>query len=171
MSFKKKLLLNIGISLGIILILGVALFFLSSEIKNNAKEIQEVKEKMVLRSQTTKSIALLRRESEQVEPYLAKLDNILITKDKLVNFSQDLNAIAKQNKINFKISLGKEIPKTESKLGEINITMTINGTLDNLIKFLKDLENIQYFVKLNKLDFTKKGNGFEGILNGVIFYF
>ncbi|MEE8131834.1 MAG: type 4a pilus biogenesis protein PilO [Candidatus Paceibacterota bacterium] len=171
MSFKKKLLLNIGISLGIILILGAALFFLNSKIKDEVKQIQKVKEKLTLRSQTTEFIALLRRESEQVEPYLDDLDNMIITKDKLVNLSQDLSTIAMQNQVNLKLSIGKETPKTESELGEINITITIDGAFDNLIKFLKDLENSRYFVKLNKLDFTKKGNDFKGILNGVIFYF
>ncbi|HDH07564.1 MAG TPA: hypothetical protein ENG89_00905 [Candidatus Moranbacteria bacterium] len=171
MTFRKKILLNIGISFGIVVLLGVALFFLSSIVEDKAEQIRKAKEELSFRSQVSESIALLRNESGQVEPYLDDLENILITKDNLVNFSQDLKTIAQQNQISLNLSFGTETPKTKNELGKINFTITIDGDFDNLIKFLKDLENSKYFVKLDKLDLTKKGGGLKIILKGVIFYF
>ncbi|MEK7555539.1 MAG: type 4a pilus biogenesis protein PilO [Patescibacteria group bacterium] len=171
MSFKKKIILNIGVSLGIVLLLGAALFFLNSEIQNKVKQITEAKKGLNFRSQLSESITLLRNESEQVEPYLNDLENILITKDKLVNFSQDIKTIGQQNQINLNFSFGAETPKTKDEPGKIGLIITADGNLNNLISFLRGLENSKYFVKLNKLDLTKQGDKFKGILNGEIFYF
>lgn len=171
MSFKKKIILNIGVSLGIALLLGTALFLLNSEIQNKTKQITEAKKELNFRSQISESISLLRNESEQAEPYSDDLENMLITKDKLVNFSSDIKTIGKQNQVNLSFSFGAETPKTKDEPGKIGLIITADGALDNLIKFLKDLENSEYSVKLNKLDLTKQGAQFKGILNGEISYF
>lgn len=172
MNFKKKIILNIGISLGIISILGVILFFLNSNIQEKTRQIQETRLELNLRSQITKTLDSLRRESEQAKLYSAELENILITKDKLVNFSQGLRIIAQQNQIDLKLIFGAETPKIKTGLGEINVTITIDGSFDNLIKFFQGLENSRYSVKLDKLDLTRKDDGdFKATLSGVVFYF
>lgn len=172
MTFKKKIILNIGISLGIILLLGAVLFFLKSNIQEKTRQIQEARRELNLRSQITETLDFLRRESEQARLYSTNLKNMFITKDKLVNFSQDLNILAQQNQIDLKLSFGVETPKTETGLGEINISITTDGSFENLIKFFQGLENSQYSVKLDKLDLTRKDDGnFKATLSGTVFYF
>ncbi len=171
MTFKKKLLFNIGISFGIFIILGIILFLLSSEIRNKAEQIQETKKEAALRSQITKSISLLRHESKLVKKNLNELDYMLITKYDLLNFSYNLNNIAEQSQVGIRVSLGKEISKADDELGKVNITIIINGALENLVKFFNGLENSQYIIKLNNVDLTKRGDNFKGTLNGVVFYY
>ncbi len=172
MSLKKKLLFNISVILGIVILLGTALLFLSSKIQDKAEQISDAKKELNIRSKTVESIALFRRKSEQVQPYLRELQNMLITKDDLINIPKDLKSIAQQNQVNLQITFGVDTPRTETEPGEINIAITTEGSFDNLIKFLKDLENSRYFVKLNKVDLTARGDdNFRAVLSGAVFYF
>ncbi|MEK7193899.1 MAG: hypothetical protein AAB651_00910 [Patescibacteria group bacterium] len=170
-SFKKRLLLTIGvIPLGI-LILGAGLYFLGMDIKGNVKRVRNARQELLFRSKIGEKISVLKNQAEQAKLYSADLENILISRDQLANFSRDVNAIAKQNQIDLTSSFSGETPASADGLGSIGLTMTAAGSLENIINFLKAFNESRYSIKLNFLDFVSQGEKFKALFNGQIFFF
>ncbi len=171
MGFKKRLIIIIGVPLGIILILIVSLFFLGSDISSRANQIKQLRENLTLRLQSTESLVSLRQDFKQAQEYSPALNNLLPTRDELVGFIHDLTMIAKQNELDFSSSLGQESPQTDKGLGQISFTITSQGKFDNFVNFLKTLENSRYFIKLNTLDVTRQDDNFKALMTGQVFSF
>lgn len=158
-----------GIPLTICLILVVGLFLLGSDISKQAEKIKQLRETLSAHLQATDSLALLRQDFQQVQPYLPAIQNALPTQDQLVVFSRDLSAIARQNQIDLNSSLGQETSRTSNGLGQLSFTMIGQGSFDNLINFLKAVKSSHYFIKFTGVDFTRQNNVFKASLNGEIF--
>ena len=169
MSFKKRLLIFIGIPSGVCLILAIALFFLGSGIVRHTDQIKKLRSDLDFRLQATESLALLRQDFAQAQTYLPNLESVLPNRNQLVGFSRDLGIIAKQNQIDLNSSLGGETPSGTKGLEEINFTMTGQGSFDNFINFLKSVRNSRYLIKFQGLDFTRQGGNFKALLTGQIF--
>jgi len=169
MNFKKRLLITIGIPLAICLILALALFFIGSNITNQTAQIEKLKGDLFNRQQLAQSLANLKQGTEQVQPYIAELENILPSQDQLLGFSRDIGIIAKQNKLNLNTTLGQQISQNGDGLRQTDFTSTAQGTFDNFINFLKSLENGRYFIKLNTLDLTGQDGDFKMLMNGQVF--
>lgn len=171
MNFKKRLLINIGIPLGICLLLITAVFFLGSDITNQTNKIEQLRGSLRYYIETTESLALLRRDSEKAKHYLPELESILPTRDQLVAFSGDLGIIAGQSKVEINSSLGQESPGSEKNLGSIDFTVSGQGEFDNLLNFLTLLKNSRYSVKIKTLDFGRQEGNFKALLTGQVFSF
>jgi len=168
-NFKKRLLITIGIPLAVCLILVLALFFIGSNITKQAAQIEKLKGDLFNRQQLTQSLASLKQGSEQVQPYLTELENILPSQDQLLGFSRDIGIIAKQNKLNLNTTVGQEISESGDGLRQTDFTSTGQGTFDNFINFLKGLENSRYFIKLNTFDLTGQDGDFKMSMKGQVF--
>lgn len=171
MEFKKHLIVVIFIPLGIILILSASLIFLGSDIASRANQINQLRRDLNFRLQATESLSGLRQDTEQVKSYLPVLEVFLPTRDQLISFLSDLNIIAKQSLVEISSSLGEENPKQDTGPGSVNFTITIQGIFDNLINFLKTLENGRYFTKIISLDSINQGDNFKTTLIGHVFSF
>ncbi|MEK7162720.1 MAG: hypothetical protein AAB696_00275 [Patescibacteria group bacterium] len=171
MNFKKRLLINIGIPLGIYLILVAVLIFIGSDISKQAIQIKKLSGDLRYYIETTESIALLQRDAEKVKHYTPELESILPARDQLVAFPGDLNMIAKQNKLDISASLGQEGLRSASELGKIDFIVSGQGEFDNFLNFLKLLKNSRYFIKIKALDIGRQGGDFKISLSGQVFSF
>ena len=109
-----------------------------------------------------------------VIPYILGIENILPSRDELVNFSRDLSAAAGQNSVSFTSKFSGEnlIGKISADdLKWIGVDFTLGGGFDNIVNFLKTVENSRYSIKLNALDLSRRDNDYRGLLNGKVFYF
>ena len=143
--FQRQLTMIIGVMLAVILIIGVCLWLIAKDIKGNAERAENLRKELSSRFKITESSALLRRQSEQARAYLTALDSIVINRDRLVNFSHDINSMAKQNRLDLSSSFSGESYSTDKKFGKIGLSITAAGPLNNFIQFLKNVENSRYF--------------------------
>ncbi|MEK7496259.1 MAG: hypothetical protein AAB616_02230 [Patescibacteria group bacterium] len=171
MNFKKRLLINIGIPLGICSLLIAAVVFLGSDITNQINKIEQLQGNLRYYIEMTESLALLRQDSEKAKHYLPELESVLPTRDQLVAFSGDLGIIARQSKVEISSSLGQESPGSEKNLGSIDFTVAGQGEFDNLLNFLTLLKNSRYFIKIKTLDFGRQDGNFKASLTGQVFSF
>jgi Tfp pilus assembly protein PilO len=171
MNFKKHLTISIGIFLGAAFILMISLFFLNFDIKNRANRIKTLRQELNTYLQSIANLASLRQDFSKAQSYFASLDMILPTRDRLVNFPKDINLIARQNKIDLSLNFGQETLKTANEPGKTGFTISAQGTLDNLLNFLKNLENSLYLTNLTMLDFTREGDKFKALITGQVFSF
>ncbi len=163
--------LTIGLSLGISLFLIAILFFIGSDITKRIDQIKQIRADLLFRQQLTESLALLHKDSQEAQNYSSELENILPTRDQLLNFPHDLSTIARQNKIELNSSLGQETSGAVEGLKKVGFTMATQGSFDNFINFLKSLETGRYFIDLGSIDFSRQNNNFKAFMNGGVFYF
>lgn len=166
---KKQLVLTIGLGILIIFILGAFLFFLKNDISKKTEKIKEIKQEIILRSKIINSLSIMRGDINLIQPYISGIDNFLFTKDQLINFSKELDSMAAQEKINIASNFSEGSGAGELKW--IGLTSAAEGNFNNLVNFLKLIENSRYSVKLDNIDLSEKDNIFKTIFNGKVFYF
>lgn len=171
MEFRKRLLMIIGIPLGIALILVIILLVLGSDITKRVNQIKQLRGELNSRLRLTESLVLLRKDSEQAQIYTPALENILVNRDQLVILPRDLSNLGKENNIGLSASLGQERPQAADGLRSVDVSMNAQGDFDDLINFLKALENSRYSIKLTRLDFTRQEAIFKALLDGQVFSF
>lgn len=169
--FKRQLILNVSITAGIAIVLGILIFFLSSDISQKTKEISALQTNLELKLQAVGSLVILRQDYSKAQQYIPTLDTILPTRDQLVSFPRDMINEAKKINVNLNVNLGEETLKTETQLGSIVFMMTGQGKYDGFVNLFKNAETGRYSVKFDTLDFTRQGEDFRALLKGKVFSF
>lgn len=168
---KRQLTILIGIGATMILILAVALFLIGLDINKRVRQINELRNNINSRFLTTENLSVLRFDMAKFQPYISLLDLFSPNKDQLINLSREFNTIAFQNKVNLSSSFTGESPVSKTDLNWIGLNMNINGNFNDIINFMKAVENSRYSIKFNSLDISQKDNQFKSQLNGKVFYF
>ena len=168
---KRQLTILIGTGAAMILILAVALFLVGLDINKRVREINGLRGNMNSRFLTTENLSVLRFDMAKAQPYIPLLDSFLPNKDQLINLSREFNTAAFQNKVNFSSSFAGESPVSKTDLNWIGLNMNVDGNIDNIISFIKTMENSRYSIKLGSLDIGQKDNQYKSQLNGKVFYF
>lgn len=172
MNFRKRLMIAIALTLGLILVLGATIFFLGTDIQKRAEKISLMRADLSFRTKAIESLAELRSDFDKSKPYEMQLKNMLPTRDQLVNFSRDFNVIANQNKINLNLSFqgGGQAASETATLQKTDFLITTQGSFSNLLNFLKATGKSRYFIKTNSLDLTAQGgDNFNITINGHVF--
>ena len=162
----------IKIAFWLILFLAMAggLVYLRLDIIDKVNSAENIRKEMNSYSRIAEESNLLRSDIDKIKPYLFELNNAVQTKDQLINFNKDIKIIANQNQVSVVSNFSDEKESVKSGLKEISVAINANGGLENLINFLKALENSNYSVKLNTLDFSQLDKEYKATFNGVIFY-
>lgn len=168
MDFKKRLLILIGVPSAISLFLIIGIFYLTSDISKLSDQIYKLRKDINFGLQAADSLPVLRQDYEQTKIYLSEIGSILPNKNELLGFSKDLNTMAKQNQINLNLNIGQESPRNAKKPVEIDLSVAGQGTFENLLSFLKTVENSRYFIKFNNFDFQQDGQKSSLNLSGKI---
>ncbi len=165
------MILTAGLGILAILILAGGLVFVGIDISKKSEQIKEVRNEISLRSKIINSLSTMRGEINKVQPYVFGIENLLPTKDQLINFSKELDIAAGQNKISLTSSFSGEDAKSSGDLKSLGLTASAEGELNGLIAFLRSVENSQYVVKLENVDISERDKKFKMLFNGKVFYF
>lgn len=171
-TFKKQLLTQLGLFFGVSILVIVATQIAAGNLAANADKIQSQKSELAFRIQATQQLASLKADSAKAEPLFQKLNSILPVKDDLINFGQSLIDLAKSEKVDLGFSFGGEVAPKDGTSGYIKFSLTGSGSYENFQKFLKDLEKVRYFIKLNSVDMTRQPGSanFSFVSDGQVFY-
>lgn len=156
-------------AIGAAVILLAATFWLRFDINKRATVVQETKRELAFRFKTAELTATLKKDAETAEAQKALLETILPSQDKLINFSKEVNDLAKKNKIDANLSFGQEIAAMEREPGYISFIITANAALADWLSFIESLEQMPYFVNFNSFNLVADGDRFRSIINGKIF--
>ena len=169
MEFKKRLLIIIGIPLGICALLIAVIVFIGFDIESKAKQANEQRLVFLSRLAVADSLTSLKKDSEQIKNYYAVLENAIPQRDRLVLFPRDINAIGKQNNLDINIILGEGSGVEATQLWLTNFKITGKGNIENLMNFIKALDSGQYLIGFKSLDFTRENDNFRTLLEGQVF--
>lgn len=145
--------------------------FLSFDIAGKTDRIKNLRKEIASYYRANENLAVLRSDLESVQPYLPGIDTFLLNKDQLIGFPRDLKSLASQFQIDAVSNFSETGKEEAGDIRWIGVKVSADGEMNNLIEFLKALENSRYSVGFNNLDFSKAAKGFKATLNGKIFYF
>jgi len=169
-SFKKRLIKQFIIACSGITLIAVIIIVLNFDINKRIERIETRKREVIIQSQAILILSDLKKEALRARSDQALLESALPTRDQLISFPRELEQLAKANSVDLGFAFGSETPSTESQPGSIKFTMSLGGSIDGLLDFLKALETNKYFINLSSVDLAKReGSRFALGTTGEIF--
>lgn len=167
--FKRKILINVGVALGIILVLGAANFVIGADVGRRAAAIQKLREELAFRNQAVESLVTLKVESERAQKYLPVLRSILPSSDGLINFSREMKSLAAAKKVDLGFAFrGESAPA--GNLAATDFRMSASAaSFVNILDFIKAVEGSAYFINIASMDFSLSAKSVKAELGGRVF--
>lgn len=159
-NFKKELSLAIGIGFFIVVLLATGTLFFGYRITASADEVKRLREESAFQSEAIQSLLTLKEEAQKAVGYRASLEGMLPLADRLISLPKDIKSLGTARNVAVTFIFGEETPSTETTPGFINFQMTAKGLRDNVVGFLKALEDSSYIVDISSIDFAKEGQLF-----------
>ncbi len=165
-----------AVVIGVTLIAGAGLTFavfqLRKSIAASSSEIKLMRVDFLSRSRAITSLAELKEDAEEARVYTDVLNFSLPTKEDLPEFNADVFELERRHNLptSFKFS-GSEIAPTSGTPGEIAFELNLTGTYDDIVNFLKDLEDSSYVTDIRNFDLVGGAeNQYRAIIQGVVFF-
>ncbi len=157
-SKKKKLVIISSISIIILTLL--VLFIIKPvilKLENSSGTI--LGKKAELESLTQKETVLPRQEKEleNLKDKLPKILRAIPAQDEVINFIIDLEQIAHKNNVTQSINIKEGTAKAEKEeegLRESVFKLTLAGSFPDIINYIINLENLEYYADINSLNIT-----------------
>jgi len=156
-AFRKRFVTEVVISLIVIGALAFGLVFFGFNIGRFTKKIVSVQRELYRRSASLESLATLRSEYvNKAQSYLNVLHNVVPLKDELIDLSKDFESLAGEEKLDYGFTFVGETTATSDSLGSVKFNLTLGGTLNRLLRFVKNLQNFHYLISLDTLSFNRE---------------
>lgn len=170
-EFQRRLLMNVGLLLAVILVLGGFIVFLGQDIKSLRSSIIQTRRELSARSQEISLLFDLKRDFQKAEAYFSTLDNALPKRENLYVFNQEVYRFGNMNNLGRpSFSFGDEISPTEVFPGWAKFSIFANGAYDDILNFLIDLERSRHFISIEGFDMIHRDNKFNTQLAGEVFF-
>ncbi len=102
-----------------------------------------------------KNINILSEKLDKIEPQMKKFEQIFINQNRELEFITTLEGVALSNKVLQKINLNLNAAKTEQTYRKIPLELKIQGNFNNLLQYLTNLENLNYYINITSLEITR----------------
>ena len=153
--FQKRLLTVIGLALlAIILLVGLFIYFRNDIVKRNSK-IENYKQEILNKQLIMAKIQTFEKELKEAEPYLLKLKQSLPSEAETVNLENNLKSLAEKYNLNFSFRFGTLNQETETEPQSYNFNLTVSGRIDNLIKWLEEIDKSFFSLRLEKIELNQ----------------
>ncbi len=146
----------------IIIILSLVYFIVAPTIKdiktmgNSIEAQREDLEKKYIKGQSLKKLT---ENLNKIEPKLELLNQIFINKNRELEFITSLEKEANKNQIGQKINLSS-LEKTENQnFGKTNLQLFTKGNFIKQLQYLKDLEQLNYYININVIELSPLTSG------------
>lgn len=171
-SLKNQLIISFSIIVVSVVAATVALYLISGDIAAQVKTIQADRASI---SQDTGALTLvsdLKKQESQVDGYQAAIDQLLPTQDGLIGFSSWIGTIANANQVTATVSFsGNPLPPVTGLQGSSGFSLEVDGSLANIVAFLKDVETSPGFLlQISSYDLVASGSGDRLTAQGVVFF-
>lgn len=155
-SFKRRIIKQLIIAISAIALIAVIIIVLNVDINKRVKVIEDRRRNAIMQAQAIRVLSELKKDAPRARLDYALLQGALPDRDQLISFPRELEQLAKASGVDLGFSFGSEAPSTDTQPGNIRFTMSLSGTLESLLSFLKVFENHRYFINLSSVDLTKR---------------
>jgi len=169
--FKNRIILSSilsAVSLAVVfsvwLIVGGRITTLADSILSSRTNVSNANQEGML-------LAKLKQESVTASTYRDKLTSKLVTKENLLNFSDEVNLLGKSDNVNVGFRFGDPGTRDANGLNSVGFVITASGNYNAIVKFVSDLEGGQFYVSLNNINIVSQSAGDNVTLNGQIYFY
>ena len=173
-NFRLNLLLGIGIIIVSFVLLGLVLYWFSGNIAADTQKVIENRATINKQTRSIASLAELKAVASQADTYRAKMQELLPSKDDLLDFPKWLEDRSKTYQLSLRFTFeGTTIMPQTNEPGAVIFTIDVSGPYDNLRRFFKELEmtSPRFLASVDKLDVTFLDNiKYRAIAEGRVFF-
>lgn len=155
---KSKFFTTIFILLALIFLVSAGWFYVFSKISSERKSILELRKNILRSEKKNADEKSLARFLDGVKNERGLIESVFLGEEDLIRLIKGLESIGESSGVSLKISAISAENKTASKPV---ISFSAKGTFEQLFKYLYFLENIPYFITINKVSFQNEENGRE----------
>ena len=135
-------------------VLTYALWWLAHDLDRRALNILTITKSTKRQSQILQILTDLGREAQEAREYQRQIESILPKKDRLLDFPQWVEGVARVNGVAADLVFeGSEVAPVGDTPGYINFSLRIDGSYENVLAFLDDLEVLarQFLVNVDRI--------------------
>lgn len=169
-DFKKRLTLNIGLTTSILLVIIGLVVLLGKDIRDKGEIIFLSHSELTAKLQAVRDLAKLREVAKTVVPARQFLDKALPKRDGLFGLPREFERMAADKKVGFSFKFGQESRPDSTQPNKIAFEMTAQGTYNDLLEFVRSVEQSPYYINIAKLDVTRTGEKFNATIGGEIYF-
>lgn len=171
-EFRRRLLWNIGIIGGSIMVGFAILYFLGMRIEKKSVAIIQSRALITQRSFALDNLASLKKTEPLAEEYQQRINALLPTQDNLLGFPRFLEATARTYDILLSFSFqGDPVPSLGGKPGYVSFVLRTTGPRENIVNFVQYLESksTQFLVNIESIDFSAASDQYHVDIFGKVF--
>ena len=172
-DLRKQLIVSFSIIVASVIIATILLYVLAGRI---ALESQKIQADRGISSQETGVLAVLaelKDAAPQAATYQAAINQLLPSQDDLIGFGDWVNAAANANQVSASFSFqGNPVAPTDMTPGQSAVSLQVNGSLDGITTFLKDIEATSpgFLVQIPSFDLSTSGGGYRLTAPAILFF-
>ncbi len=151
------------------LVLAAVTAWLGFDSSRRVAAIENNKRELTFRSSASEALRVLKIGSEAVASERLFLDNILPPPDKIIDFPKDIQGLARINKVDPSFNFGEEVAGSETAPGQIAFSIIVKGGFNNLVNFIKALEQSRYLIRFDVYNLTVEDQNYQAMINGKVF--
>lgn len=170
-NFKKRLLIELSLLLGIILVMGGILAYFASTISSKGEAVIEARKLLMSRSFAIENFAGLRGDWNQgAKENLGLLRDSVPIKDQLITLGKDFQFLAGRAGLEFSYApIGETAPAVPS-LGFIQFRIGVAGTYDVIQKYITTLQGFRYITTVDGVALVRAGSAYEAVITGRTYF-
>lgn len=154
---NKRLLKPLIIYGGIIIVILIAVLISINQIKKQSAEIKALRTNYYTLLFESEIYSNLKKNSDLLLPYANQVKNLVPEQNRLIDFTESINQLANKNDLELGLIFKEVTPSEESKtlfknIKEAPFTMTIKGSLDDFLQFLKALRTFPYYIDFSSFN-------------------
>jgi uncharacterized protein YpmS len=170
MFTKKNLLLLISrhvlIAFSVILLCFICVIILSREIEEIADSVTKNRKLASALEERTALLTQLSRDAQTIGTNESLIVRAFVPSDNVIEFISALESMALKNGVSQTFKFNSPSPSTIASpfpLSTISYSNTLTINLPTLIQYMKDLENLPFFTKVESLHITSQSDqGLQG---------
>jgi hypothetical protein len=172
-NLRKEFLVSALVILVSIGAFSVGFWWLTGDLGMQAKNIASDRLLIDRQIKGAELLAELKGIADQAAQYQRKMDLLLPTEDQLFDFRPWLLGLASSHNVILALDYQEKVtPGTgDNKIGSVGFSMALNGGIENIVSFMKDLEaqNQRFMVAIDTLELIG-GAGARVSAEGKIFF-
>lgn len=171
--FRRELLISALIIVGSIAVFGIGLYILSGVLDKEAADIADNRLTIARASAYLATLADLKKSSQAADRYRAAIEELLVPQEQLIEFPGWLDGIARTRDVELRFSFsGSETQPQGDVLGFIGFSVDVNGSLDALTSFFREVESEsqRFLVSIDTLTLIKIESGYAASSRGKVFF-
>ncbi len=165
----KKELRGLLITAGVVVMLALLATWVGYDLRRLALEVQRARQEWQSRVAAGNALATLQSDAVRAQPYRSTLENILPTKDNLIQFPREMAALGKQGGADVGVTFGNEFASIEKTPGTIRFAMTIDGSYEAITAFMGGVERSRYIVAWDAVDISEQKGRYHATIDGRVF--